>query len=409
MAGRLTLLELNMMVSSAVADSLPGVYWVETELLEMRESRGHCYMEVIQKDVFSSSLVARASAKCWRTQWQKIAKKFVEVTGGVPRAGMKLLLKVSAEFHPSYGFALIVSDIDPSYTLGEIAQKRREIILRLKEEGIFDLQRGLRLPLFCQRIAVISSETAAGYGDFCGQLAGNEYGFSFTQTLFPAIMQGDMTSRSIVEELDKINDRQDEFDCVVIIRGGGATSDMSGFDSLELAENVANFPLPVITGIGHERDECVIDLIAYQKLKTPTAVAAFLVGHLLEVSGRIEAAKDRLVAGTNSIIDRCQVNLHHLFLSMKSGSLLCCAKEDGRVKRLNMRLKSAMRSRVQNENYRLSLLVQRIEGLNPLLMLKRGYTMTFLDGKTVKDVSCLQPGQEIETVFEKGKIKSIVK
>jgi exodeoxyribonuclease VII large subunit len=207
---------------------------------------------------------------------------------------MKVLLKVKAQFHEAYGFSWIVSDIDPTYTLGDMARKRQEIIRQLKAEGVFDLQKELSLPLFCQRIAVISSETAAGYGDFCNQLTDNPYGFKFLTWLFPAIMQGDGVEQSVIQALNRINDVIDDFDCVVIIRGGGATSDMSGFDTLALAENVANFPLPIITGIGHDRDESILDMVSHTRVKTPTAAASLLVDHLKQVLDALNDAQDTI-------------------------------------------------------------------------------------------------------------------
>ena len=220
---------------------------------------------------------------------------FERTTGQQLHAGMKVLLKVYAQFHEAYGFSWIVTDIDPTYTLGDMARKRQEIIRQLKAEGVFDLQRELRLPLFCQRIAVISSETAAGYGDFCNQLADNPYGFRFEVTLFPAIMQGEDVEQSVINALESIYNGLPAYDCVVIIRGGGATSDMSGFDTLALAENVANFPLPIITGIGHDRDESILDMISHTRVKTPTAAAAFLIDHLKTVLDSLNDSQEQIL------------------------------------------------------------------------------------------------------------------
>ena len=288
---RLTLYELNNLVREVLECEMPDEYWVEAELSECREARGHCYMELIQKDERNATPIAKASARCWASKWMLVRPYFERTTGQRLHAGMKVLLKVYAQFHEAYGFSWIVTDIDPTYTLGDMARKRQEIIRQLKEEGVFDLQKELQLPLFCQRIAVISSETAAGYGDFCNQLADNPYGFKFETQLFPAIMQGEGVEQSIIDALGKIYSEYSDysehsdysdcpFDCVVIIRGGGATSDMSGFDTLALAENVANFPLPIITGIGHDRDESILDMVSHTRVKTPTAAAAFLIDHL---------------------------------------------------------------------------------------------------------------------------------
>ena len=272
---RLTLCQLNGLVRDIIEREMPHQYWVEAELSECRESRGHCYMELIERNNENATPVARASAKCWASRWALIRPYFERVTGQRLAAGMKVLLSVSPQFHEAYGFSWIVSDIDPTYTLGDQARRRQEIILQLKDEGVFDLQKSLHLSLFCLHIAVISSETAAGYGDFCNQLANSP--FAFRTQLFPAIMQGEGVEQSVIAALEQIyaltcqqSSGSTPFDCVVIIRGGGATSDLTGFDTLPLAENVANFPLPIITGIGHERDECILDMISHVRVKTPT-------------------------------------------------------------------------------------------------------------------------------------------
>ena len=248
--------------------------------------------ELIEKDEQTATPIAKASAKCWASKWAVVRPYFERTTGQRLVAGMKVLLKVYPQFHEAFGFSWIVTDIDPTYTLGDMARQRQEIIRQLKAEGVFDLQKELTLPLFCQRIAVISSETAAGYGDFCHQLDNNPYGFQFETHLFPAIMQGESTESSIINALTRIYDQP--FDCVVIIRGGGATSDLSGFDTLALAEHVANFPIPIITGIGHERDECILDMVSHTRVKTPTAAAALLIEHLKGVFDAVEGAQDRI-------------------------------------------------------------------------------------------------------------------
>ena len=244
---RLSLLELNSLVRELIERQMPDEYWVEAELSECRENHGHCYMELIQRDERSNTPVARAAAKCWASKWTIVRPYFERTTGQQLRAGMKVLLRVYPQFHEAYGFSWIVTDIDPNYTLGDQARRRMEIIRQLKDEGVFDLQRELQLPLLCLNIAVISSQTAAGYGDFCNQLADSP--FAFRTQLFPATMQGEGVEQSIINALERIYNYQSsivnyQFDAVVIIRGGGATSDMSGFDTLLLAENVANFPIP---------------------------------------------------------------------------------------------------------------------------------------------------------------------
>ena len=405
---RLTLFELNHLVRDVLECEMPDEYWVEAELSECRESKGHCYMELIQKDERNATPIAKADAKCWASKWMLIRPYFERTTGERLRAGMKVLLKVYPQFHEAFGFSWIVTDIDPTYTLGDMARKRQEIIRQLKEEGVFDLQRELKLPLFCQHIAVISSESAAGYGDFCHQLSDNPYGFQFQTQLFPAIMQGEGVSQSIIAALENIYNGQC-FDCVVIIRGGGATSDMSGFDTLSLAENVANFPLPIITGIGHDRDESILDMVSHTRVKTPTAAAAFLVDHLKGVLDTIEGAQSLIthyarqkLSTLQSQLATIQEILPKLFLAVK-------IRQDARIENLEARFPLLAERRMTAERHRLQLIEEKLKALDPQLLLKRGYSITLHNGKAVHNPLALKAGDEIETRLEKGTIKSIIR
>ena len=432
MVNHLSLYELNSLVRDVISMSLPDSYWVEAELSEAREGYGgHCYMELIEKDEHSNTPIAKAHTSCWRNRWMLLKPQFERVTGQRIHAGMKVLLKVHAQFHENYGFSWIVDDIDPTYTMGDMARKRMEIIQTLKEEGVFDLQKELKLPMFCQRIAVISSATAAGYGDFCNQLADNGYGLQFTTALFAATMQGEGVEQSVISALNRINEEWENWDCVVIIRGGGATSDLSGFDTLALAENVANFPLPIITGIGHERDESVLDMISFQRVKTPTAAAAFLVDHLTEVYARIEDAQEAIV---NYVKRRLQVErMKFERLSTQIPTLFSLVKvrqsnrldqllnrlkvkaeripADGlhRLEMLEARLKEPVARKLEKELHRIDMLSQRAIAQDPERLLSRGYSITLKDGKSIKDASQLKAGDEIETRFAKGVAKAVVK
>ena len=432
MVNHLSLYELNSLVRDVISMSLPDSYWVEAELSEAREGYGgHCYMELIEKDEHSNTPIAKAHASCWRNRWMLLKPQFERVTGQRIHAGMKVLLKVHAQFHENYGFSWIVDDIDPTYTMGDMARKRMEIIQTLKEEGVFDLQKELKLPMFCQRIAVISSATAAGYGDFCNQLADNGYGLQFTTALFAATMQGEGVEQSVISALNRINEEWENWDCVVIIRGGGATSDLSGFDTLALAENVANFPLPIITGIGHERDESVLDMISFQRVKTPTAAAAFLVDHLTEVYARIEDVQEAIV---NYVKRRLQVErMKFERLSTQIPTLFSLVKvrqsnrldqllnrlkvkaeripADGlhRLEMLEARLKEPVARKLERELHRIDMLSQRAIAQDPERLLSRGYSITLKDGKSIKDASQLKAGDEIETRFAKGVAKAVVK
>ena len=406
---RLTLVELNGLVRDAIENALPEEYWVEAELSECREHGGHCYMELIEKDERSATPVARASAKCWRQTWVMVKPYFERTTGQQLRAGMKVLLRVYAQFHEAYGFSWIVSDIDPTYTLGDMARKRQEIIRQLKEEGVFDLQRELRIPTFAKRIAVISAEHAAGYGDFCRQLEDNDYGFKFDVTLFPAIMQGEQVEASVVDALNEIYQRISDFDVVCILRGGGATADLSGFDTLALAENVAQFPLPIITGIGHERDESILDMISNTRVKTPTAAAALLTDNLLRVLERLDDAGQRLSYAVNQRINSQKTRMATLTTLIPTLALRMVSDQRHRIETTKNRLPIAIERRLTHQKHLLESLSLKLQGFDPQLLLSRGYSITLKDGRAVRDPQQLKPGDEIETRVEKGTIRSVVK
>ena len=427
----LTLFELNSLVRQVIEGTLSQEYWVEAEVSECRENKGHCYLELIQKDERSATPIARASARCWASKWNVIRPYFERTTGQRLHAGMKVLLKVYAQFHEAYGFAWIVTDIDPNYTLGDMARKRQEIIRQLKEEGIFDMQKELYLPLFCQRIAVISSQTAAGYGDFVNQLASNDFHLQFTTRLFPAVMQGDQIEASVIKALNAIYQQVDDFDCVVIIRGGGAVADMSGFDTLALAENVAQFPLPIITGIGHDRDESILDMVSFLRVKTPTAAAAFLISHLKEVLDAVNDAQDRITRHAQQKLSVLKAQLSamaevlpRVFSTIRTrqearlDSLYSRFVNHAQQRTLNFRLSIdslatrlpiLLEHRMMKEKHQLQLLEEKAKSLDPALLLRRGYSMTMKDGRIVRDATQLQAGDEIETRLEKGTITSIVK
>ena len=435
---RLTLYELNSLVREVIECEMPNEYWVEAELSECRESRGHCYMELIQKDEQNATPIAKASAKCWASKWLIIRPYFERTTGQQLHTGMKVLLKVYPQFHEAYGFSWIVTDIDPTYTLGDMARKRQEIIRQLKEEGVFDLQKDLQLPLFCQHIAVISSETAAGYGDFCSQLANNTYGFKLQTQLFPAIMQGEGVEQSIINALERIYSRSEEcgvrsensFDCVVIIRGGGATSDMSGFDTLALAENVANFPLPIITGIGHDRDESILDMVSHTRVKTPTAAAALLIDHLKGVLDTIEGAQSLIthyaqqkLSTLNSQLSTFAEVLPRLFSMVKTRQEarldtyyqriahqmgLKISALNSQLSTLESRIPMTLTKSLMEKRHLLEMMEEKAKALDPTLLLTRGYSITLKDGKAVRDAQALQKGDEIETRLANGVIRSTV-
>lgn len=412
---RLSLLELNRLVRGVIECEMPDEYWVEAELSECRENHGHCFMSLIQKDERGSTPVAKADARCWASKWMLIRPYFERTTGQQLRPGIKVLLKVYAQFHEAYGFSWIVTDIDPTYTLGDMARKRQEIIRQLKEEGVFDLQKELDLPVFCQRIAVISSETAAGYGDFCHQLSDNPYGFQFHVQLFPAIMQGEGVSQSIIAALEEIysltthpSPLTPHYDCVVIIRGGGATSDMSGFDTLELAENVANFPIPIVTGIGHDRDESILDMVSHTRVKTPTAAATLLIDHLKAILDTIEGAQSLITHYAQQKLSTFHAQLSTLSEAIPRLFSIVKTRHEARLDTYYQRITHQVERRLTSERHKLELVDEKLRALDPALLLKRGYSITLKDGKAVRDAQALQKGDEIETRLANGTIHSTV-
>ena len=431
MENALTLYELNSLVVELIDKVMPSSYWVEAEIADARESKGHLYLELIEKDESTNIPIARASAKCWRSSWLMIGPHFEHVAGVKLRAGLQIMIQVHAQFHAQYGFSWIIDDINPEYTMGSMARKRNEIIAQLKSEGVFELQRELCLPLFAQRIAVISSASAAGYGDFCNQLQHNEYGFRFQMQLFQAFMQGEQVEQSIVAALNLISTKEDDFDCVVIIRGGGATADLSGFDTLVLAENVANFPLPVITGIGHERDESILDMVAHTRVKTPTAAAAFLIDHLAATLNRIEQAQISIQRMVEHRIQHEKLHLQQLsthipilFSMVKNREnarlddywhallqrvMLHLQQSKMRVELLSNKVIPATTNKLMAKQHKLQLLEQRVDGVNPERMLRLGYSLTYKNGYVLRNVNEVKAGDEITTRLEGGIITSVVK
>ena len=424
----LSLYELNALVRQSVRLCMPDAYWVQAELSDVRTNySGHCYLEFVQKDPKSNALLAKARGIVWSNVFRELKPYFERETGQAFVAGLKVLVKVTVDFHELYGYSLTVSDIDPTYTLGDMAKRRREILQRLEEEGVLTLNKELDLPELAQRIAVISSPTAAGYGDFCDQLERNAFGFVFYTKLFPAVMQGEQVEASIIRALNRINAEAGRWDVVVIIRGGGATSDLSGFDTYELATNCAQFPIPIITGIGHERDDTVIDMVAHTRVKTPTAAAEFLINHLRETADRLEQyasffyqevpgwlgeQKERLERFVARIPARVQMRLQNegfrqerLVKRIHLAWQTRVMRETYRLQ-LDGRLNVALQSRLQREGGRLQLLEQQVKAASPELLLQKGYSITLKNGKAVTDASALHPGDEVVTRVAKGEFKS---
>ena len=407
----LSLLELNTRIRGALSRAFPETCWVRAEMSDVRvnTSSGHCYLEFVEKNVQTGQLVAKVRGSIWAKTFRMLKPYFEMETGQMFASGLKVLVKVSVEFHELYGLSLTVLDIDPAYTLGDMVRKRMEIIRQLQEEGVFTLNKELPFPLLPRRIAIITSPTAAGYEDFMNQLTRNKGGYPFYTKLFPALMQGERTEASVIAALDRIYQHQDLFDVVVIIRGGGATSDLNSFDSYLLAANCAQFPLPIITGIGHERDDTVVDLVAHTRMKTPTAVAEFLISRMDSVGEELESLRQDVSLLAMDILSR-QKNYLQLVASrlpaMASGLL---SRRQSVLENTELRLRNGITSKLSESGRFIQLTEQFIKMASPDYILKRGYSLALKDGKIIKHASDLRAGEELTTRFIDGEIKSIIK
>jgi exodeoxyribonuclease VII large subunit len=383
----LTLYSLNNLVREAVSDALPARYWVTGELSEVREAvNGHCYIELVQRDEATNELVAKARGTIWARIYSLLRPYFLEQTGHAFAQGLKVLLQVSVNFHELYGYTLDVCDIEPAYTIGDMARKRQLVIKQLTEEGVIGLNKELQFPLLPQKVAVISSSTAAGYGDFCDQLHNNGYGFVFYTKLFPAPMQGSGVEQGVIDALDRIARDQDFWDVVVIIRGGGAVSELSCFDTYELANNCAQFPLPIVTGIGHRRDESVLDIVAHTSAKTPTAAAELLIHAMLAQAQWLADVQQGVVAAVRGRVD----------------------EEKRRLQSLVQRIPVVTALFMQEQHHKLDLNQKYIEASSPERLLALGYSITRVNGKAVRSVDDIAPGDEIITTVAGGEFTSKV-
>lgn len=405
----LTLLELNQRVKEAIRDYLPETYWVRAEASDVRQNRnGHCYLEFIEKDKISQSIIAKARGVIWANVFQMLSAYFENETGQRFGSGINVLVRVSVEFHELYGYSLTVVDIDPSFTLGELARNRQLVLKKLEEEGVLTLNKELQLPEIANRIAVISSPTAAGFEDFCDQLSNNPMGLVFYTKLFPAIMQGDKSEASIIAALEEIYQHHELFDAVAIIRGGGSTSDLNCFDSYHLASNVAQFPLPVISGIGHERDVTVLDVVAHTRAKTPTAVAEFFISHLSGAAAELIDLQERLLANSSARLLDERTQLLSLTKDVVHQSTLLIQRLGNKVEQLSQKLKYGVIHFLQVQSHELEGKKQYVEMVSPENILKRGYTLTLKDGKIVTSLVGLSTNDQIVTRFKDGVVTSNV-
>ncbi|MDR0995512.1 MAG: exodeoxyribonuclease VII large subunit [Tannerella sp.] len=428
----LSLLELAGRIKGVVDHAFPDSYWLRAETSDVRQnlSSGHCYLEFIEKSPLNGQIVAKMRASIWARNFRMLKPFFERETGQAFASGLKVLVKVSVNYHELYGFSLTVLDIDPAYTMGDMLRRRLEIIRRLKEEGVFNLNKELPFPALPQRIALITSPTAAGYGDFIAQLADNRDGYVFYPKLFPALMQGDKVEASLTAALDRIFPLAEHFDLVVIIRGGGATSELSCFDSYPLAAACAQFPLPILTGIGHERDDTVLDLVAHKRLKTPTAVAEYLIscmdavaaevddlqeGILTRLNGRLQEEKNRLqllglrlprAVGTR--MERNRSLLTTWTNRLPASAMKTVERERNRMERAQNVLQSTVQNQLLAKENFLKLTAQFIRMASPDYILRRGYSLTLRKGKIIKKAADLKAGDEITTRFSDGTVHSQV-
>lgn len=380
-----SLKELCDWIEEVVENDLPERYWVRAEIASM-SVRGHCYMELVEKGE-NGILSAKVRATCWNNVYALLSAYFTQEAGESLHVGLQVLLEVSVEFHAVYGLSLNIWNIDPTYTLGDLAKQRQATLQQLTEDGVMELQKGLELPSLVRRIAVISSADAAGYGDFCDQLKNNRFGFSFQTQLYPAVMQGDNSAHSIIEALHSIAEQEEEWDVVIIIRGGGANTDLRCFDDYNLASHCAQFPLPIIAGIGHTRDISIVDMVVKISVKTPTAAAEWLIERVAEQVEKVGG----------------------LVLRLQRAAMGAVNKEKNRLSLYQQRLKGAIRGAVLREQGKLGLWQKTIELHSPERIFKMGYSLTTVNGKVIHNQADVKAGDLLETHLQTGVIQSIVK
>jgi exodeoxyribonuclease VII large subunit len=380
-----SLSELCAEIQEVVENNLLERYWVRAEIASL-SARGHCYMELVEK-ADDNMLAAKVRATCWNNVYSLLSAYFIQETGQALRMGMQVLLEVSVSFHPVYGLSLNIWNIDPTYTLGDLAKQRQATIRRLTEDGVMELQKSLEVPTLVRKVAVISAADAAGYGDFCDQLKNNRFGFAFELSLFSAIMQGDHAPRSIIQALGKIANEEDKWDIVVIIRGGGATTDLGCFDDYELASHCAQFPLPILSGIGHTRDMSIVDMVAHISVKTPTAAAEWLIER---VAAQIE------------VLNQWEIRLQRAIQHTVT-------QEQNTLQNYLQRMSYSVQRLVMQEQNRLQMWSKTIELHSPERIFKMGYTLTTQNGKPVMRVEDVKEGDVLKTYVQNGVVESVVK
>ena len=383
----ISLYELNNQIRSVLKTGLSEGIWIHAEISSISVQRvGHCYIELIEKDENTGSIIAKSRANIWSHTYKLLSSYFFEETGKTLTAGMKVAFYVDVTFHEVYGISLNVSDIDPAYTLGESARRKAQVIKRLENDGVIDMNKLLSIKPLLKNIAVISAEGAAGYGDFVHQLTNNKFGYHYNITLFNSLMQGEKAEDSILLSLDKVLERLPEFDVLVVIRGGGATSDLDCFDGYNISASIAQFPLPVLTGIGHTRDVSVVDMVANMPLKTPTAVAEFVIGHTRSLEEKIDSYIEQLSRSVTMLLDKQTRKLDQCLtlLPLYANKFL------------------------DRKLHALELMERSLELMSPESILKKGYAIVEKNGKSASAAS-LSPGDEIKITLVDGVVGAVIK
>ena len=379
-----SLIELCDQIDEVLSAELAESYWVRAEIASLTE-RGHCYMELVEK-ARNNSIAAKVRATCWSHVYHLLAAYFMNETGQALSVGMQVLLQVEVSFHAVYGLSLNVLGIDPTFTLGDMARQRQQTIQRLQEDGVMEMQKALEMATLPRRIAVVSAADAAGYGDFCHQLESNNGGFLFRTRLFPAIMQGEQSPMSIINALESIAASAEDYDVVVIVRGGGATTDLRNFDDYSLAFHCANFPLPIIAGIGHTRDVSIVDMVVHTSVKTPTAAAEWLINSM-----QMQAEK-----------------IGELYMRLQRAAQHAVSQQNNRLSSLWQSLRFATQRRVQKQRLQLELWNKTIALHSPERIYQMGYSLTTANGKIVKSIHDVKAGEELMTHTADGVIRSEV-
>lgn len=405
----ISLSQLTDRIQETIRINFDAPIWIRAEISELRENQnGHCYLEFIEKDDVSDNIQAKVKGIIWSSTYRMLKPYFESATGQNLCAGLNVLVAVSVEFSGLYGFSLNVKDIDPTFTIGELAARRLKIIRQLEEDGIADMNRELQMPQRPQRLAIISSPTAAGYGDFMDQLKNDPTNFAFYTKLFPAVMQGEQAENSIVTALDKIYSHIELFDVVVIIRGGGATTDLACFDSYLLALNCAQFPLPILTGIGHQRDNTIVDMVAHKALKTPTAVAEFLIQQMQNVENELISIFVEIADVVKARMAYEKQNLNTMQWKIKQSLHSKMSTKLIAIEMQKNRLKNVVNGLIINEKSKLALIAKSIETHSPAYLLKHGYTITTINGKRISSVNDIKTGDKIRTFVHDGDFESNV-